>query len=87
MLTFESLLLIYQTIDKNGDHIKGLYENIFERTAVIMAANSNLDHVKGALILSQACLTTIRSQSDLTYLFGKVSQILTGLAEQSLSML
>ena len=39
------------------------------------------DGIRGALLLCQACLQTIKSQADLVYLFSKVSGLLTGLAD------
>lgn len=46
-----------------------------------------LEGAKSALLLCQAGLCTIRSQNDLVYLFSKVANLLTTVADHSLRQL
>lgn len=72
-LVFESLITHYQSNEASQDRVEGFYTQLFSQIHSILNRSSGerpVDVTKGALMVLQAALTTIRDSKFLLKIFN-----------------
>lgn len=89
-LSFETLLQVYQALEKSQDTVKDFYNKLFESVQhqlQQLAVGGHQESLKGVLLVCQAAMQNIRPLSHLTLLFPGISKLMHDLAQHYISIL
>ena len=87
-LVFESLITVYLSQEQNLDNLSAFYGQLFTSIQTLLVdADRNIGVTKGALMICQAALQSIRNSSFLNKVFTGLAQLLCKLADDHLAIM
>jgi hypothetical protein len=83
---FETLIMIYGIYEQNPQSLMEFYSNLFSSVQVAISSNQT-EVIKGALIICQATMSTMKNLKLLTQVFTGIATLMTSILTSYLEKL